>query len=236
MSDVATTFHEAYGKAVATLVRVFGDISLAEDAVRLAREVVALMPDEPEAIGLLALMLLSESRAAARWASGDIVLLQHQDRSRWDQSLIGAGQRLVLAGLRHPHPGPLLLQAAIQGIHCAAASYADTDWAAILRFYDRLMIRAPTPVVALNRAIALGETSGPRAALTALDSITGQLDDYHLLHAARACMLERVGRADEAGTAYARAIELAPTETERTLLARRRTDFALGRRTRQPNA
>lgn len=208
--------------------------ALRRESIRLARELVTLMPDEPEATGLLALLLLSESRSVARRAGGEIVLLQDQDRSSWDQSLIGEGQRLVLAGLHHPHPGPFLLQAAIQGVHCAAGSYGDTDWPAILRFYDRLMVRAPNPVVALNRAIALGETAGPQEALAALESVIEQLDGYHLLHAARACMLERVGRTGEAETAYSRAIELAPTETERTLLARRRTDLAQARRPHQP--
>lgn len=198
---------------------------LRRTAIRLARELAGLMPDEPEATGLLALMLLCEARAPARWADAEIVLLQHQDRTRWDQALIREGHELVLASLRRPRIGPFLLQAAIHAVHCAADRIEDTDWDAIVRFYDRLVAVAPTPVVVLNRAIALAETAGPQAALRELDSVAGPLSGYHLLHAARASMLERMGRPDDARAAYTRAIEVAPTEAEVALLSRRRTDL-----------
>lgn len=200
--------------------------ALRREAIRLARELVALLPDEPEATGLLAFLLLSESRAAARWVDDRVVLLQDQDRSRWDSELIREGQRLVLTGLRRRNPGPFTLQAAIQALHCDAARYTDTDWTAILRFYDRLVLRMPTPVVILNRAIAIGEVMGPLAALQEVESVAGQLDDYHLLHATRASLLQSLERRDEADRAYARAMDLAPTEPDKVLLQVRRASVA----------
>lgn len=200
--------------------------ALRREAIRLAREVVTLMPDESEATGLLALLLLSESRAAARWLDDRIVLLQDQDRTRWDSELIHEGQRLVLTGLRCPNAGPFMLQAAIQALHCDADRYTSTDWRAILRFYDRLVLRMPTPVVILNRGIAVGEVLGPLAALQELESIAAQLDDYHLLHATRASLLQRLGRHREADKAYALASDLAPTEADKALLQARRTSAA----------
>jgi RNA polymerase sigma-70 factor (ECF subfamily) len=134
--------------------------ALRREAIRLAREVATLLPGEPEVTGLLALLLLSESRAAAPWVDDSTVLLPGQDRSRWNRELIREGQRLVLTTLRRPDPEAFTLQAAIQGIHCDAARYTDTDWTTILRFYDRLVLRAPTPVVMLNRGIAVGEALG----------------------------------------------------------------------------
>jgi RNA polymerase sigma-70 factor (ECF subfamily) len=198
------------------------------ESIRLTRALVALMPDEPEAAGLLALILLCEARAPARWADGDLVLLREQDRSLWDQALISEGQALVLAGLRRRRVGPFQLQAAIHGVHSAAKRFEDTDWAAILRFYDRLVILMPTPVVVLNRAVALAETQGPAAALGLLDSVADELDDYHLLHASRASMLERMGCRDDAERAYARAADLAPTNAETRFLTGRREDLAWG--------
>lgn len=195
---------------------------LRREAIRLARALVALMPDEVEVSGLLALLLLSESRAAARWVDGRIVPLQDQDRSTWDLDLISEGQQLVLEGLRHPTPGPFLLQAAIHSIHSAAPQPGDTDWAAILRFYDRLLLRTPTPVVVMNRAIVVGEVEGPLAALQQLEGVAEQLDRHHLLHATRAVMLERIGDVEATKAAYARALDLAPTTAQKALLEERR--------------
>ncbi|GAA1570947.1 RNA polymerase sigma factor [Kribbella sancticallisti] len=187
---------------------------LRAEAIHLGRVLTALIPDEPETLGLLALMLLNESRMPARGTADDVILLKHQDRSRWDSSLITEGHNLVLTCLRSHRPGPFQLQAAIQAIHCAAPRYEDTDWQAITRFYDRLLAVMPTPVVALNRAVALAETQGPATALSLLDQLADDLPEYHLLHASRASMLERLGRRQEASQAYARAAELARTESE----------------------
>ena len=196
------------------------------EAIRLARALVALMPDEPEAAGLLALLLLCEARAAARWSHGEIVLLRDQDRSKWDRALIREGQDLLLAALARRQIGPFQLQAAIHGAHDAADRYEATDWATILRFYDRLVILMPTPVVILNRAIAVAEIHGPEPALGLLDSVAGELDTYHLLHASRAAMLERMGRRDAAESAYTRAAQLAPTKAEARFLTARRDRLA----------
>ena len=193
-------------------VRRRGD--LRREAIRLARVLVALMSEEPEAAGLLALMLLNEARMPARGDGEGIVRLQDQNRSRWDPTLIAEGQELVLACIRRHQLGPFQLQAAIQAIHCAAARHEDTDWPTIVRFYDRLIALMPTPVIALNRAVAMAETSGPRVALDLLNQIAGDLPKYHLLHAARGSMLRQLGRRAEAADAYARAAELAPSEAE----------------------
>ncbi len=196
------------------------------EALRLARELVAQMPDEPEAAGLLALVLLCEARAPGRRAGGDLVLLRDQDRSLWDRALINEGQDLVLTCLQRRRVGPFQLQAAIHGVHCAAVRFEETDWATILRFYDRLVALMPTPVVVLNRAVVVAETQGPAAALRLLDSVADELDDNHLLHASRAAMLNRLGRLDDAERAYGSAIDRAPTETETRFLAARRKDLA----------
>lgn len=184
---------------------------LRAEAIRLTRLLTVLMPDEPEAVGLLALMLLSDARVPARGGDTEVVLLKEQDRSRWDQALIAEGQELVLMCLRRRRLGPYQLQAAIQAMHCAASRYEDTDWEAIVRFYDRLVAVMPTPVVALNRAVAVAETQGPGEALHLLDDIAGELANYHPLHAARGSMLHRLGRRTEAAEAYARAADLART-------------------------
>ena len=194
-------------------------VTLRGDAIRLARALVELMPDEPEAAGLLALMLLNESRAAARLADGQIVLLRDQDRDSWDREMIEEGHGIVRACIRRDQPGPYQLQAAIQAVHCAADSFEATDWDQILVLYDHLFALMPTPVVALNRAIAMGESEGPAAALTALDAIAADLDDYHLLHAARAATLCRLGQRQAALAAYERAAQLAVTEAENRFLA-----------------
>jgi RNA polymerase sigma-70 factor (ECF subfamily) len=193
--------------------------SLRSDAIRLARALVGLMPDEPEAAGLLALMLLNESRMPARIARGALVLLRDQDRTKWDRTLIEEGQAIVRACIRRNQPGPFQLQAAIQAVHCAANSFGATDWPQIVTLYDHLLSLMPTPVVALNRAIAIGEIEGPGALLAALDAIASDLDNYHLLDAARGAALRRLGRREEAKDAYTRAAYLAATETDRRFLA-----------------
>jgi RNA polymerase sigma-70 factor (ECF subfamily) len=193
--------------------------SLRSEAIRLARALVELMPDEPEAAGLLALMLLSESRASARRAEGELVLLRDQDRTMWDRSMIGEGQALVRACIRRGRPGPYQFQAAIQAVHCDAVSFEATDWRHIVQLYDRLLAVMPTPVVALNRAIGVAEVDGPDPALALLDAIAPDLESYHLLHASRATMLRRLGRRNEARAAFERAADLAPTEAEQRFLA-----------------
>ena len=192
--------------------------SLRSEAIRLARALVELLPDEPEAAGLLALMLLSESRAPARTAEGALVLLRDQDRTRWDRTMIQEGHALVRACIRRGQPGPFQLQAAIQAVHCAADSFQATDWPQIVALYDHLFSVMPTPVVALNRAIAIAEIEGPAAALTRLDTIAPDLDTYHLMHAARGTMLRRLGQPDAAQAAFERAAHLAATETDRRFL------------------
>ena len=194
-------------------------VALRSDALRLARALVALMPDEPEAAGLLALMLLSESRVPARTSDGDLVLLRDQDRTRWDRTMIEEGHAIVRDCLRRDQPGPFQLQAAIQAVHCDAESFEATDWHQIVALYDHLFSVMPTPVVALNRAIAIGESEGPGAALTALDTIAPDLDDYHLMHAARGTTLSRLGQLDAARAAYERAAQLATKESDRRFLA-----------------
>ena len=200
--------------------------SLRGEAVRLARALVELMPDEPEAAGLLALMLLSESRVPARTAESALVLLRDQDRTKWDRTMIEEGQAIVRACVRRDRPGPLQLQAAIQAVHCDADSFEATDWPQIVDLYDHLFSVMPTPVVALNRAIAVGETEGPGAALTALDAIAPDLDNYHLMHAARGTTLRRLGQRDAAKTAYERAARLAVTEADRRFLAQQIEELA----------
>ena len=195
-----------------------GRESLRNDAIRLARALVPLMPDEPEAAGLLALMLLSESRMPARTVDGALVLLRDQDRGKWDRAMIEEGHTIVRACIRRDQPGPFQLQAAIQAVHCNAASFEATDWPQIVDLYDHLFSFMPTPVVALNRAIAVGEVEGPGAALAALVGIAGDLDDYHLLHATRGAMLRRLGQRAEAQAAYERAADLAVTEIDRRFL------------------
>jgi RNA polymerase sigma-70 factor (ECF subfamily) len=194
--------------------------SLRSDAIRLARALVELMPAEPEAAGLLALMLLSEARVPARTVTPNaLVLLRDQDRTRWDRTMIEEGHAIVRACIRRGRPGPFQLQAAIQAVHCDADSFEATDWPQIVALYDHLFSVMPTPVVALNRAIAIGEIEGPDAALSALDAIAPDLDDYHLMHAARGTALRRLGLRDAARAAYERAAHLAATEADRRFLA-----------------
>jgi len=190
---------------------------LRQEAIRLARSIVSLMPDEAEVAGLLALLLLTESRWPGRFAAdGSPVLLRDQDRTVWDRTMIQEGQAIVRACLRRNRPGPYQIQAAINAVHADAASIEATEWSQVLTLYDQLLAISPTPVVALNRAIAVGEVQGPRAALALLDDL--DLADYHLFHAARADLLRRLGRPADAARAYARAADLAPSDAERAFL------------------
>ena len=197
---------------------------LRSEAIRLARAVVELMPDEPEVAGLLALMMLSESRVPARTADGALVLLRDQDRARWNRAMIDEGHALVRACIRRGQPGPFQIQAAIQAVHCDADSFEATDWPQIVALYDHLFAVTPTPVVALNRAIAIAETRGPGAALTMLDKIAQELENYHLMHATRGTMLRRLGRPDAAQAACRP--PLAPTDAERRFLTQQLDDLA----------
>jgi RNA polymerase sigma-70 factor, ECF subfamily len=193
------------------------DRGIGAEAIRLARLLATLMPDEPEVAGLLALLLLSESRRESRTGrDGSLVLLGEQDRGRWDRALIAEGQAIVRACLRRDQPGPYQLQAAVNAVHADASTLQQTDWPQIVALYDQLLAIAPTPVVALNRAIAIGEVDGPAAALAIVDAL--DLEGYHPFHAARADLLRRLGRDDAAATAYARAAALAPTEAEREFM------------------
>jgi RNA polymerase sigma-70 factor (ECF subfamily) len=190
---------------------------LCPEAIRLARILAALMPDELEVAGLLALLLLTESRRSSRTRpDGSLVLLGEQDRTRWDRALIEEGQAIVRWCLRRNQPGPYQLQAAINAVHADAPTVEETDWSQIVALYDQLLTVAPTPVVALNRAIAIGEVRGPAAALALVDEL--DLDNYHPFHAMRADLLRRLGRNSEAAAAYERAANLAPTEAERDFL------------------
>ncbi len=181
------------------------------------RLLARLMPDEPEVLGLLALMLLTESRRAAR-TSGDgaLVLLGDQDRARWDRALIAEGQALVRHCLRRGQPGPYQIQAAISAVHSDAPVAAATAWDQILRLYDQLLAFAPGPVVALNRAVTVAEVEGPAAALAIVDGL--DLGGYYLFHAIRANLLRRLGRDAEADAAYAAAIDLTGNTAERAYL------------------
>jgi RNA polymerase sigma-70 factor (ECF subfamily) len=191
---------------------------LCAEAIRLARILAALMPDEPEVAGLLALLLLTESRRASRTgADGSLVLLSEQDRTQWDRALIHEGQAILRHCLRRNQPGPYQLQAAINAVHADAPTVEQTDWPQVVTLYDQLLGVAPTPVVALNRAIAIGEVQGPAAALALVEELE-DLDNYYPFHATRADLLGRLGRHCEATAAYQRAAALAPTEAEREFL------------------
>jgi RNA polymerase sigma-70 factor (ECF subfamily) len=194
---------------------------LCAEAIRLGRVLADLMPDEPEAMGLLALMLLTDARRAARTSSGGaLVLLADQDRSLWNRDLIAEGQAIVRACLRRNQPGPYQIQAAIQAVHSDAPDAASTDWGQILALYDQLLVVAPSPVVALNRAVAVAEVEGAGAALATLDSL--HLDNYHLYHAIRADLLRRLGRDAEAVLSYDAGIALTANMAERSFLELRR--------------
>ena len=193
---------------------------LCAEAVRLGRLLAALMPDEPEVLGLLALMLLTEARRPARQTpDGALVLLADQDRSLWDRALITEGQDLVRACLRRNRPGPYQVQAAINAVHSDAASAAGTDWRQIVTLYDHLLLLTPSPVVALNRAVAVAEVDGPEAGLVLVDDV--DLPRLQLFHALRADLLRRSGRSAEAAEAYRTAMSLTQNEPERAFLERR---------------
>ncbi|MCX5418575.1 RNA polymerase sigma factor [Streptomyces sp. NBC_00078] len=201
-----------------------GSPGLCAEAVRLGRLLSELMPDEPEVTGLLALMLLVDSRRPARLDDhGELVPLPEQDRARWDSGLIAEGQSLVRRCLRRGRPGPYQIQAAIQAVHSDAPTAATTDWGQIRQLYDQLMAVAPSPVVALNRAVAVAETEGPRRALDLVDAL--DLDGYHVLHAVRADLLRRLGRGTEAVRAYEAAVERTENPAERAFLERRRQEL-----------
>ncbi|HEX8344793.1 MAG TPA: RNA polymerase sigma factor [Actinoplanes sp.] len=214
LSVVYLIFNEGYTATAGD--RLIRD-DLCVEAVRLGRLLAALMPDEPEVLGLLALMLLIESRRPARTtAYGTPVLLSVQDRNRWDRALIAEGQQLVRACLRRGRPGPYQIQAAINAVHSAAATAAETDWGQVLQLYDHLLQLTPSPVVALNRAVALAEVHGPDMALSVVDGL--DLDGYHVFHAVRADLLRRLGRTAEAVVAYEAAAERTGNAAERTFL------------------
>jgi RNA polymerase sigma-70 factor (ECF subfamily) len=200
---------------------------LCVEAIRLGRLLAALMPDEPEAKGLLALMLLVESRRRARTTeAGELVLLGQQDRSRWDGALVAEGQALVRHCLRRNQPGPYQLQAAINAVHSDAPTAAATDWRQIMQLYDQLSALDPSPVVALNRAVAVAEIDGPAAALALVDRL--DLDGYHLFHAVRANLLQRLGRDGEAAHAYEAAIARTDNTSEQEFLRRSARALAPG--------
>ena len=201
---------------------------LAAEAIRLARLLVELMPDEPEAAGLLSLLLATHARSATRVdAAGDIVLLRDQDRSRWDSDAITEAAALVDSALRRHRPGPYQVQAAIACLHGLAPTWEATDWAQILELYDLLEQMQPTDVVRLNRAVALAEVRGPTEGLLAVESING-LETWHLYWSTLADMLRRLGRLDEAGAAYRRALECDPNDADRRFLEARVRDVDMG--------
>ena len=214
-------FNEGYAAtAGADLVRE----GLSAEAIRLARTLAQLMPDEPEALGLLALMLLQDARRDSRVdEAGDLVTLEDQDRSRWDREAIAEGVRLLDAALRLGRTGPYQLQAAIAACHAAAAEASDTDWAEIAALYGLLTRLTPSPVVELNRAVAVAMAEGPAAGLKLVEELeaSGELAGYRLLPATRADLLRRIGRPNEAADAYREALGLAATDAERRYLARR---------------
>ncbi|HLT85501.1 MAG TPA: RNA polymerase sigma factor [Phototrophicaceae bacterium] len=222
LAVVYLVFNEGYAASTGErLVRT----DLVAEAVRLGRLLVELLPAEPEARGLLALMLLTEARRPARTApDGTLVPLPAQDRSRWDARLVAEGQDLVRRCLRDGRPGPYQLQAAIAAVHSAALDAADTDWRQVLALYDQLLALAATPVVALNRAVALAEVAGPAAGLAVVDQLP--LAGYHPFHAVRADLLRRLGRVDEAVTEYTAAAAHAGNAAERAFLRARAAELS----------
>jgi RNA polymerase sigma-70 factor (ECF subfamily) len=212
-------FNEGYAATAGSLMR----LDLCAEAVRLARVLAELMPDEPEAQGLLALLLLLHARSGARvTADGSLARLAEQDRRLWDQDLASEGQAIVRACVKRGRPGPYQIQAAINAVHSIAPSFDGTDWPAILTLYNQLYALTPTPVVALNRAVALAEVHGPGAGLAAVDELRSPaLDGYYLFHAARADLLRRLGRGEEAAAAYETARSLTANPVERAFLGAR---------------
>ncbi len=218
LAVVYLVFNEGYtASAGDELIRS----ELCAEAIRLARLLAGLMPDEPEVRGLLALLLLTEARRRARTGPGGaLVLLADQDRGRWDHAMVAEGQDLVRACLRRNRPGPYQLQAAINAVHSDAPTAARTDWGQILALYDQLIEVTPTPIVALNRCVAVAEVHGPSRALELTDKLG--LDEYHLFHSTRADLLRRIGRRDDAMAAYDAAIARTANRAERSFLQQRR--------------
>jgi RNA polymerase sigma-70 factor, ECF subfamily len=215
LAVVYLIFNEGYAATADSMMR----LDLCAEGIRLARVLAGLMPGEPEAQGLLALLVLLHSRSAARvTASGALIRLAEQDRRLWDRGLIAEGQAIVRACVQRGRPGPYQIQAAISAVHSVAPSFDRTDWPAILTLYDQLYALTPTPVVALNRAVALAEVHGPAAGLAAVDDLRPGLDSYHLFHAARADLLRRLGRTTEAAAAYAAARSLTANPAEQAFL------------------
>jgi len=210
-------FNEGYTATAGTLLRT----DLSAEAVRLARALADLMPDEPEVLGLLALLLLTEARRPARVdASGELVTLADQDRALWNRELIAEGHDLVRRCLRRNQPGPYQIQAAINAVHTDGPA---TDWPQVLALYDQLLEQTPTAIVALNRAVAVAEVHGPAAALATVEEL--DIPGYHLLPATRADLLARLGRVDDARASYDEALALATNDTERAFLESRRSDL-----------
>ena len=218
LAVVYLVFNEGY---TASAGDALGRDDLCAEAIRLGRLLAELMPDEPEVLGLLSLMLLVASRRPARTAAdGSIVLLADQDRTAWDHTMAAEGRALAAACLRRGVPGTYQLQATINAVHSEAVTAADTDWGQIVRIYDHLLAIASSPVVALNRAVAVAEVDGPAAALALVDEL--DLDGYHLVHATRADLLARLGRVAESASAYERAESLATNAAEQRFLRERR--------------
>jgi len=222
LTAIYLVFNEGYAATRGgPLVRT----DLCAEAIRLGRLVMMLLGPQPpsEAAGLVALMLLHDARRDARLdKAGDLVILEEQDRTRWNRAQIAVALPVVEYAMRG-EPGPYALQAAIAAEHCRAARSQDTDWANILRIYTELERQQPTPIVSLNRAVAVAMADGPGPALALIDALaaTNDLDNYHLLHAARADMLRRVGSAEEAAKSYTRALALVSNDSERRFLERR---------------
>jgi len=211
-------FNEGYASTEGPLVRS----ELCDQAIWLTRVLTQLMPEEPEALGLLALMLLQHSRRAARVDPvGEMVLLQDQDRARWDHDMIDEGATALDVAMELGSPGTYQVQAAIAALHAQAPRPEDTDWPQIAALYGALARMAPSPIIELNRAVAIAMADGPAAALPLVDALSEQLGSYHLFHSARADLLRRLGRPEEAAAAYQRALDLPMNAHERTFLARR---------------
>ena len=225
LAVVYLIFNEGY---VASRGSDLGRVELAQEAIRLGRVLAALMPDEPEVLGLLAMMLLHHSRREARNRDGELVLLEDQDRARWDRDAIAEATVLLDRAVARRTPGAYQLQAAIAAVHADADRYEDTDWRQIALLYRELEAHRPTPVVALNRAVAVALATTPGRGLDMLARLEGALDRYHLFHSARAALLERSGDPDAAAVAYRRAVDLTDNDAERRFLVRRLERLTVG--------